>query len=289
MDNIRVTASSTAATGELAAARRVRRGLSPVFAVAAVAVVSTGTWILTRASSAPAVRLDRALAAMDPGGAQPVHAAAPGVAPPAAAGDASPDAAGNAPSAAPGVALPTVQEVMVGHGLTRGALAHAARSRHLTITLRPTQAVVGMVAMAATAPTLEERNKAAERLGDRVLERYGVVGEPGPALRWAVFRPVRLSADLRAAMPNIAIVSIDTLRADHLSCYGYARPTSPRLDRWARSSRLFERAMSAAPATAPSFSSLFFSAVNAMASRVQPGVNARGKKNSTTACVRSTS
>ena len=29
---------------------------------------------------------------------------------------------------------------------------------------------------------------------------------------------------------NLVFVAIDTLRADHLSCYGYAKPTSPNLD-----------------------------------------------------------
>ena len=34
--------------------------------------------------------------------------------------------------------------------------------------------------------------------------------------------------------PNIVVIVIDTLRADHLSAYGYARPTSPAIDRMAR-------------------------------------------------------
>jgi arylsulfatase A-like enzyme len=36
-----------------------------------------------------------------------------------------------------------------------------------------------------------------------------------------------------AARPNLVIYLIDTLRADHLGCYGYPRPTSPRIDRLA--------------------------------------------------------
>ena len=35
------------------------------------------------------------------------------------------------------------------------------------------------------------------------------------------------------ARPNIVVLMVDTLRADHLGCYGYARPTSPRIDRLA--------------------------------------------------------
>ena len=41
--------------------------------------------------------------------------------------------------------------------------------------------------------------------------------------------------------PNVVLVSIDTLRADRLSVYGYRRPTSPFLERLAREGILFER------------------------------------------------
>ena len=51
---------------------------------------------------------------------------------------------------------------------------------------------------------------------------------------------------------NIVIVSVDTLRADHLGVYGYARDTSPRLDRLAAESVLFERARAPRGLTWPS-------------------------------------
>ena len=35
---------------------------------------------------------------------------------------------------------------------------------------------------------------------------------------------------LRAPRPNIVLITVDTLRADHLGCYGYQRRTSPRLE-----------------------------------------------------------
>ena len=54
-----------------------------------------------------------------------------------------------------------------------------------------------------------------------------------------------------ATRPHVLLVSIDTLRADHLSCYGYARETSPFLDQLARRGILFERAFSSAPWTLP--------------------------------------
>lgn len=56
--------------------------------------------------------------------------------------------------------------------------------------------------------------------------------------------------------PNVLLVSIDTLRADHLSAYGYARPTSPNLDRLARGGVLFERAISPTSWTLPAHLSM---------------------------------
>jgi len=54
-----------------------------------------------------------------------------------------------------------------------------------------------------------------------------------------------------APRPHVILISIDTLRADHLSCYGYERETSPFLDRLAARGLLFERAFSSAPWTLP--------------------------------------
>lgn len=56
--------------------------------------------------------------------------------------------------------------------------------------------------------------------------------------------------------PNIVFITIDTLRADHLSCYGHRRPTSPSIDRLADRGILFEDALSQAPWTLPSMASL---------------------------------
>jgi arylsulfatase A-like enzyme len=55
---------------------------------------------------------------------------------------------------------------------------------------------------------------------------------------------------------NVVLVSIDTLRADHLGAYGYPRPTSPGIDALGRESMLFERCYSQSPLTAPSHMTL---------------------------------
>ena len=58
---------------------------------------------------------------------------------------------------------------------------------------------------------------------------------------------------------NVLFVSIDTLRADHLGCYGYERETSPRLDALAEEGVVFEEARSASPWTTPAHLSLMTS------------------------------
>ncbi len=57
--------------------------------------------------------------------------------------------------------------------------------------------------------------------------------------------------------PDVILISIDTLRADHLSCYGYERNTSPNLDRLAEDGVLVENFISHAPWTLPSHASIF--------------------------------
>lgn len=57
--------------------------------------------------------------------------------------------------------------------------------------------------------------------------------------------------------PNVILISIDTLRADHLSCYGYSRQTSPNIERLASDAVLFDTAIAQAPWTLPSHMSIF--------------------------------
>jgi len=55
---------------------------------------------------------------------------------------------------------------------------------------------------------------------------------------------------------NVVLIVIDTLRADHLSCYGYFRNTSPTIDRLAREGVLFENFYASGIATGPGFTSI---------------------------------
>lgn len=57
--------------------------------------------------------------------------------------------------------------------------------------------------------------------------------------------------------PNVILIVMDTVRVDHLSCYGYARQTTPNIDRIARNGVVYENAFTAAPWTPPSHASIF--------------------------------
>jgi arylsulfatase A-like enzyme len=56
--------------------------------------------------------------------------------------------------------------------------------------------------------------------------------------------------------PNVVLIVVDTLRADHLGIYGYRRDTSPHLDALARESFLYRNAISTAPWTSPAVGSI---------------------------------
>ena len=51
---------------------------------------------------------------------------------------------------------------------------------------------------------------------------------------------------------NLILISVDTLRADRLGCYGYARDTSPAIDRFAGGAVLFRQTIAESPWTLPS-------------------------------------
>jgi arylsulfatase A-like enzyme len=63
----------------------------------------------------------------------------------------------------------------------------------------------------------------------------------------------------RTAPLNVLLISIDSLRADHVGCYGYERDTTPEIDAFAASAVLFESAVSQAPWTLPAHASLLTS------------------------------
>jgi len=87
---------------------------------------------------------------------------------------------------------------------------------------------------------------------------------PAALRRWASLAVLLLGvagcdpADALAPRPgsHLVLISIDTLRADHLGCYGYDRATSPNLDALAQLSLLFEDVLACSSSTAPSHMSM---------------------------------
>jgi len=63
----------------------------------------------------------------------------------------------------------------------------------------------------------------------------------------------------QALAPDVVLITVDTLRADHLGTYGFEHDSSPRIDRLARQSVVFERAIAASGRTAPSHASILTS------------------------------
>lgn len=59
-----------------------------------------------------------------------------------------------------------------------------------------------------------------------------------------------------ATRPNILLIAIDSLLADHMSSYGYHRLTTPHIDRFAQQGALFERTYSAHIPTTPAYASM---------------------------------
>ncbi len=62
----------------------------------------------------------------------------------------------------------------------------------------------------------------------------------------------------------IILITLDTTRADHLGCYGYAAAVTPNLDAFAKEAVRFDQAMSAVPTTLPSHSTMFTGQVPAV-------------------------
>ncbi len=77
---------------------------------------------------------------------------------------------------------------------------------------------------------------------------------------WEFVRGRQARAAIGAAQPgapNILLLVLDTVRAWNLSVSGYARPTTPELERFARQAVRFDRAIATAPWTLPSHATMF--------------------------------
>jgi arylsulfatase A-like enzyme len=77
------------------------------------------------------------------------------------------------------------------------------------------------------------------------------------AREWAESQALAQLHPAHAGAPNILLITLDTVSAQHMSLHGFERQTTPHLDRWAKKGTWFNRAMSTAPWTLPSHASMF--------------------------------
>lgn len=108
--------------------------------------------------------------------------------------------------------------------------------------------------LTAAAPLTFHRQRVdlAGFAGQEVDLVFTTRGRPDSLAFW--FNPILFRTQDEA--PNVILVSLDTLRADHLACYGYSRATSPNLDKLAADSVLFQNTFASSPWTLPSHVSL---------------------------------
>jgi arylsulfatase A-like enzyme len=84
----------------------------------------------------------------------------------------------------------------------------------------------------------------------------GLLGATSLLVLGTVFAPIAESQNGQRP-PDIFLISVDTLRADHLGCYGYSLPTSPTIDQLFDESIVFQQAMTSVPETIPAYTSIF--------------------------------
>ncbi len=93
------------------------------------------------------------------------------------------------------------------------------------------------------------------RLGTRLLPALLAAGLVCGCQRSAAEK--RGGSGATAPRPNILFIVWDTVRVDRLSLYGYAKPTTPNLERFARDATVFENCVAAGSTTVPSHASMF--------------------------------
>jgi arylsulfatase len=75
-------------------------------------------------------------------------------------------------------------------------------------------------------------------------------------LRFGICALLALCACARENPGDVLLITVDTLRSDHLGLYGYERATSPHIDRWFADATIFERAYATSASTSPSVVSI---------------------------------
>jgi arylsulfatase A-like enzyme len=126
-----------------------------------------------------------------------------------------------------------VMVLALGIAVQAGAIART----NPAFTLRWTRRTLPVLGAMVVATTL------GLTAGGRIIERRAIASLPAPATG--------------ASPPNVLLLILDTVRAANLSLYGYARSTTPHLERIARRGITFDRAIAGSPWTLPSHAVMF--------------------------------
>ena len=187
------------------------------------------------------------------------------------------------------IALPAGAELRFTPDLFPGARAAGASvSFRVTLETRPgEEKELWSAVLGPRSPRPEEARVALPgRAGDivRVGLHVGPAGATGERFAWGAWRAPRVMGGggametgrkrpspsdderrraeaLRASLgaPNVLFIVLDAGRADHFGAYGYARPTTPNIDRLARQGIVFERAFTPAVYTLGAMASVWTS------------------------------
>jgi arylsulfatase A-like enzyme len=98
-----------------------------------------------------------------------------------------------------------------------------------------------------------------KRRGGMAIRRPAIWVEPGddPAEETVALDRRRIRRLRKVPRPNIVVYLIDSLRADRLGCYGYAKPVSPAIDAFAESALVFDNATANSSWTKSAVASIF--------------------------------
>ncbi|MBV9469940.1 MAG: sulfatase, partial [Abitibacteriaceae bacterium] len=109
----------------------------------------------------------------------------------------------------------------------------------------------------AAAKNAAAKNVKGSRATTPVRQQTGSKTNTSPARsRQASINPASNRRTSGKRLPNIVLMAIDSIRADHMSCYGYPRLTTPHLDRFAQQGALFENTYSPHIPTTSAYSSM---------------------------------
>ena len=105
---------------------------------------------------------------------------------------------------------------------------------------------------------MKYKQKSAEGLTRREILKGGLYGSLATALSPSLWLS-GCGKQRHVQKPNIILIVVDTLRTDHVGCYGYHRNITPNIDKLAQEGILFRNAISSAPWTAPSVATMLTS------------------------------